>query len=199
MTPAIDRLRSERAVAVLQRLPDLDRVVDALVEAGIGVVAVTLDTDDALAAIARLRERGDLTVLAGTVRTGAEAAAAVASGAEGCVGPAFVPAVVEQCLELGVPSIPGTLTPTEIEAAWRAGAAMVNVFPAGLGGPGYLRHVLAPLGEIPLLATGGVDARNASEFLAAGATAVGIGSSLSGAKDTGAEARRILAAVRQAS
>lgn len=199
MIPAIDRLRSERVVAVLQRLPDLDRVVDALVEAGIGVVAVTLDTDDALAAIARLRDRGDVTVLAGTVRTGAEAAAAVAAGAEGCVGPAFVPAVVEQCLELGVPSIPGALTPTEIEAAWRAGAAMVNVFPAGLGGPGYLRQVLAPLGEIPLLATGGVDARNASEFLAAGAAGVGIGSSLSAAKDVGAEARRILAAVRQAS
>ena len=186
-------------MAVLQRLPDLDRVVDALVEAGIGVVAVTLDTDDALAAISRLRQRGDVTVFAGTVRTGAEAAAAVAAGAEGCVGPAFVPAVVDQCLELGVPSIPGALTPTEIEAAWRAGAAMVSVFPVGLGGPGYLRHVRGTLGEIPLLAAGGVDARNASEFLAAGAAAVGIGSSLSAAKDVGAEARRILAAVRQAS
>jgi len=71
-----------------------------------------------------------------------------------------------------------TLTPTEIEHAWRAGAALVKLFPGALGGPGYVKDVLAPLGDVPLIVTGRVDAQNARAFLDAGAIAVGIGSAL---------------------
>jgi 2-dehydro-3-deoxyphosphogluconate aldolase/(4S)-4-hydroxy-2-oxoglutarate aldolase len=191
-----ERIREERVVAVLRGVEDLNRVVHALVAGGIGVVEVTLDSHDALRAIARLADRGDVTVLAGTVRRAEQVDDAVRAGAAACVAPAFVPAVVERCGELGVPAIPGALTPTEVEAAWGSGAALVKLFPASLGGPGYVRDLLAPLADVPLLVTGGVNAGNAAAFLEAGAVAVGAGSSLVHAADVEAEARRLVAAVR---
>jgi 2-dehydro-3-deoxyphosphogluconate aldolase/(4S)-4-hydroxy-2-oxoglutarate aldolase len=175
---ATDRIREERLVAILRRVGDVDRRIAALADAGIRVVEVTLDSDGALAAIERARSRGDVTVLAGTVRRVDEVDAAVSAGAEAVVGPGLSRAVVERAAELGVPAIPGALTPTEIETARTAGAAMVKLFPARLGGPRYVADVLAPLADVPLLVTGGVDATNARAFLDAGAVAVGIGSAL---------------------
>jgi 2-dehydro-3-deoxyphosphogluconate aldolase/(4S)-4-hydroxy-2-oxoglutarate aldolase len=171
---AIERIREERAVAILRRVPDAEALAAELAEAGIRAVEITLDSDDALAAIERLRGRGDLTVVAGTVRTVEDAERAVAAGAEACVGPALVPDVVARCRELGVPAVPGALTPTEVEAAWRAGAPLVKLFPASAGGPGYVRALRAPLADVPLLVTGGVNAGNAAAFLDAGAAAVGV-------------------------
>jgi 2-dehydro-3-deoxyphosphogluconate aldolase/(4S)-4-hydroxy-2-oxoglutarate aldolase len=109
------------------------------------------------------------------------------------VSPAFVPGVVERARELGVPVIPGALTPTEIELAWQAGASLVKLYPGRLGGPSYVRDVLQPLSDVPLIVTGGVSAANASEFLSAGATAVAAGTSL---LEPGA-AEALVAAVRQ--
>src|SRR5207244_2960809 len=150
------------------------------------------DDPDSLAAIERVQARGDVTVLAGTVRRVDQVDAAVAAGAEAVVGPAFSPELLERAAELGVPAIAGALTPTEVAAAWVAGAALVKLFPAGLGGPRYVKDLLAPLAEIPLLVTGGVDAQNAHAFLEAGAVAVGVGSAL----DDPDEARRLVQAVR---
>jgi len=184
---AIDRIREERIVAVLRGVADVDERVAALAEAGIGVVEITLDSPDALDAIRR--HPG---VLAGTVRTPEQVDAAVEAGAAAIVSPAYVPAVVARARELGVPAIPGALTPTEVEAAWRGGAAMVKLFPASLGGAGYVRDLLAPLSDVPLLVTGGVDSTNARAFLEAGAAAVGVGSALADPN----EAHRLVAAVR---
>jgi 2-dehydro-3-deoxyphosphogluconate aldolase/(4S)-4-hydroxy-2-oxoglutarate aldolase len=191
----LDRIRAERVVAVLRRASEPERVVDALSAAGIRIVEITLDSDDPFGTIERLRARGDVTVLAGTVRTAREAEAAAAAGAEACVAPTLVPAMVERCRELGVPAIPGALTPSEIEAARALGAELIKLFPGTLGGPKYVRDVLAPLADVELLVTGGVDADNAGAFIAAGAVAVGVGSSLTGAADIQAEARRLVAAV----
>lgn len=188
---AVDTIRAARLVAILRRADGVDARVARLAEAGVQVVEITLDSDDALGAIERARSRGDVTVLAGTVREAAEVDAAVAAGAEAIVAPGLSPAVLERAAALGVPAIPGALTPTEIETAWNAGAALVKLFPARLGGPHYVRDLLAPLGDVPLLVTGGVDATNARAFLAAGAVAVGVGSGL-GSDD---ELRRLLAAV----
>ena len=188
---AIDRLRAERLVVILRRVDGVDARVEMLAAAGVGVIEITLDSDDALGAIRRARARGDVSVLAGTVRTAAQVDAAVDVGAEAVVGPAFSAAVLERARELGVPAIPGALTPTEVETAWAAGAALVKLFPGGLGGPGYVRDLLAPLADVSLLVTGGVDASNARAFLDAGAVAVGAGSSI---RD-GAAARAIVAAV----
>ena len=187
----LDRLRAERLVAVLRRVPDVDSVVDALVAGGIRIIEVTLDSDDALGAIERLRAVKDVTVLAGTVLTPEDAKAAAAAGAEACVAPALVPEMLERCRTLGVAAIPGALTPTEIEAARRLGAAVVKVFPGSLGGPSYVREVLAPLAGAELIVSGGVDLSNARAFIEAGAVAVGLGSALTGASDVESEARRL--------
>jgi 2-dehydro-3-deoxyphosphogluconate aldolase / (4S)-4-hydroxy-2-oxoglutarate aldolase len=188
---ASERIRRERLVAILRRVDDVDAQVAALAAVGVGVVEITLDSEDALGAIERARARGDVTVIAGTVRRADEVDAVVTAGAEAIVSPGFVAAVVERARELGVASIPGALTPTEIEAAWAAGAALVKLFPAGLGGARYVRDVLAALAEVPLLVTGGVDGSNARSFLDAGAVAVGVGSALA---DPG-EARRLVRAL----
>jgi len=196
MGTAVDGIRAQRLVAVLRRVEEPDAVVNELVAAGIGVVELTLDSDDALGTIERLRARGDVTVLAGTVRTAADAEAAISAGAEACVAPALVAEMVEACSRHGVPAIPGTLTPTEVEAASALGVELVKLFPAGAVGPAYVREVLAPLAGVQLLVTGGIDASNAAAFLDAGAVAVGVGSALAGAADVEAEARRLVAAVR---
>ena len=163
---AVERIRHERVVAVLRKAVD----VDAL---GTPVVEVTMHVEDAFEAIRALRGRVGLTVLAGTVRTAAQARGAIEAGAQAIVSPATIAEVAAVCREAGVPWIPGALTPTEIEAAWRAGAAIVKLFPGRLGGPQYVRDVLAVLTDVPLMVTGGVDAANAVEFLEAGAVAVG--------------------------
>ena len=193
---ALDRIRAERIVAVLRRVPDVDSVVEALVRGGIRIVEVTLDSDDALPTIERLRARPGITVLAGTVRTPEEAEAAATAGAEACVAPALVPEMVERCRAVGLPAIPGALTPSELEAARALGVELVKLFPGSLVGPGYVREVLAPLAGVQLLVTGGVELSNAREFIDAGAVAVGVGSALTRAADVESYARRLAAAVR---
>jgi 2-dehydro-3-deoxyphosphogluconate aldolase / (4S)-4-hydroxy-2-oxoglutarate aldolase len=190
---AIERIRSERLVAILRRVPDVDARVSALADAGVGVVEITLDDPDAPASIERARSRGDVTVLAGTVRQVDQVDRAAAVGAEAVVSPGFVREVVERAAELGVPAVPGALTPSEVEAAWLAGAALVKLFPGSLGGPAYVRELLAPLADVPLLVTGGIDSMNARAFLDAGAVAVGAGSALEDPE----EARRLVEAVRR--
>jgi 2-dehydro-3-deoxyphosphogluconate aldolase/(4S)-4-hydroxy-2-oxoglutarate aldolase len=192
VSAAIDAIRSRRVVAVLRRVADPASVVQALREGGIGVIEVTLDSPGALETIASLRTDSDLVVLAGTVRTTDEVHAAVEAGAQACVSPALVREIVAACLEAGLPAIPGAMTPTEVETAWRLGAELVKVFPAARLGPEYVRDLRGPLADIPLLATGGVDASNASDFLRAGAAAVGVGSALVGADDISAAARDLV-------
>lgn len=184
----VERILGERVVAILRRVDDVDGRIARLAAAGIGIVEITLDSHGALDAIRR--HPGSL---AGTVRTAEQVDAAAEAGAAAIVSPAFLPEVVARARELGLPAIPGALTPSEVEAAWRAGAALVKLFPAGLGGPGYVRDVLAPLADVPLLVTGGIDASNAAAFLEAGARAVGVGSAL----DDPEEARRLVAACAQ--
>jgi 2-dehydro-3-deoxyphosphogluconate aldolase / (4S)-4-hydroxy-2-oxoglutarate aldolase len=192
---AVERIGAERIVAILRRVADVEAVVAALAAGGVRIVEITLDSDGALDTIRRLRAGRELTVLAGTVRTPADAEAAAAAGAEACASPALVPDVVERCRRVGVPAIPGALTPSEIEAALALGVPLVKLFPGRLLGPAYVRDVLAPLAGAPLIVTGGVDLSNAREFLDAGAVAVGVGSALTGVADIEAEARRLVAAV----
>jgi 2-dehydro-3-deoxyphosphogluconate aldolase/(4S)-4-hydroxy-2-oxoglutarate aldolase len=193
----LERLRTERLLAVLRSVPDVDRVVEGLAAGGLRTVEVTLDSPDALGAIARLRERHpELLVGAGTVRTPDDVEAAAGAGAAFCVAPATVEAAIARAHELGVPFVPGALTPTEVERAWALEPAAVKLFPGSAGGPGYVKELLAPLREVPLVVTGGVDADNAADFLAAGAVAVGAGSSLARAADPEAAARALVAAVR---
>jgi 2-dehydro-3-deoxyphosphogluconate aldolase / (4S)-4-hydroxy-2-oxoglutarate aldolase len=187
-------LVEQRVVAILRGLPAeaLLTVVDALSAAGIATIEVTLDRPDAIEAIAALSDRfaGRATLGAGTVLDRSQARAAVAAGATFLVAPHTDPEVVGWAAGEGVPAIPGCLTATEIVTAWQAGASAAKLFPAEPLGPGYLRALRAPLPHIPIVPTGGIDARNASSYLAAGATAVGLGGSLVGDGDADGIRRR---------
>ncbi len=177
-------LLARRLIAIV-RVPDAAQllpVAEALQAGGVEVIEFTLTTPGALEQLRAAREHfgGALILGAGTVLDAGLAQQAIEAGAQFIVAPNFDPAVVRLCHRhrYDVPVIPGALTPTEIVAAWTAGADFVKVFPAGLGGPSYIREVRAPLPQVQLVPTGGVTAENVVEFLKAGAVAVGVGSSL---------------------
>jgi 2-dehydro-3-deoxyphosphogluconate aldolase/(4S)-4-hydroxy-2-oxoglutarate aldolase len=138
------------------------------------VVEVTMDAADAIHNIQRLRALG-VTVGAGTVLTKDEAHAAIEAGATFLVSPLLDESLVSWVANEGVPMLAGAITPTEISRAWNAGAAAVKIFPASVAGPSLIRELRGPLGHIPLMPTGGIDASNAPQFLEAGAVAVGVG------------------------
>ncbi len=158
----------------------LEPVVDVCIQAGLSALEITLNTPNAPDLIGRLRElAGDrIRVGAGTVRTVADVRIAVASGAAYLVTPTSRPVVLEAAANSQVPVIAGALTPTEVDAAWHSGAAMIKVFPAAAFGPAYLRQLLGPLDDVPLMAVGGVTAENAVDWLAAGAAAIAFGGSI---------------------
>lgn len=172
-----------RAPIAIVRLDDLSEalaIARALIGGGITVMEFTLTNRDALGAVERVRaELGTAaTVGAGTMLDAESARAAIGSGAQFLVSPALEPEVVRAGVEAGVPVVCGALTPTEILAAHRLGAALVKVFPARAFGPAYIKDLLAPLPELRLVPTGGVDLENCADFLRAGAYSVGLGSSL---------------------
>lgn len=115
---------------------------------------------------------------AGTVLDVSSASAGIGAGASFLVSPHTDPNLIEWASEHGVPFIPGAFTPTEVLNAWRAGAALVKLFPAGSVGADFIRDLRGPLREIPLLPTGGITLDNAAQFLRAGAWGLGIGSAL---------------------
>jgi 2-dehydro-3-deoxyphosphogluconate aldolase/(4S)-4-hydroxy-2-oxoglutarate aldolase len=153
---------------------------EALLAGGVSVVEVTLNTPGALDMLTALAKHfGDrMAIGAGTVMSPEEVRQALDAGARFIVSPHTDPAVIEAARSAGAPAAPGAFTPTEIVRAWQAGASVVKVFPVGSVGPRYLRDVLAPLTQIPLLPTGGVTLENAAEFIRAGARGLGLGSDL---------------------
>ncbi|MEA3502995.1 MAG: bifunctional 4-hydroxy-2-oxoglutarate aldolase/2-dehydro-3-deoxy-phosphogluconate aldolase [Actinomycetota bacterium] len=190
-----------RVIAVLRGLdPDrVEAVAGVLRSFGITAVEITMDSPDATSSIEG-SIRGNAVVGAGTVMSIADADEAVAAGAEFLVSPYTDLEVVRWAVERGIPMIPGTFTPTEVAVAWNAGAAAVKVFPASVGGPGLLKAIRGPFGDLPLVPTGGITASNAGAFLAAGAVAVGVGGWLTDHDDlavVGERAGEIVAATRR--
>ena len=180
--PLLRRALNSRVVAIvrLKGAAPLIDVAQALVDGGIRSLEVTLTTPGALEAIAACRARfGDGVVVgAGTVLDGAQARRCLDAGAQFLVSPGFDPEVVAAARAGGALAMPGAMTPTEIVAAWRAGADIVKVFPARAFGPQYISDLLAPLPDIPLMPTGGVDKTNVAAYLRAGAVAVAASGSL---------------------
>jgi 2-dehydro-3-deoxyphosphogluconate aldolase/(4S)-4-hydroxy-2-oxoglutarate aldolase len=115
---------------------------------------------------------------AGTVLDPETARTALLEGAEFIVSPTVNLEVIKLCRRYGKLVMPGALTPTEVLAAWEAGADVVKIFPSELTGPGYLRALAGPLPQVRLMPTGGVNLETADEFLKAGAFALGVGGSL---------------------
>ncbi len=158
----------------------LVKVVQALAEGGVGAAEVTFTVPDAIEVIRQVRrEVGDAIVLgAGTVLDPETARAALLAGAEYIVAPTLNLDVIRLCHRYDKAVMPGAFTPTEILAAWEAGADIVKVFPAEVGGPAYLKAIRGPLPQIRLMPTGGVDLTTAENFLEAGASCLGVGSAL---------------------
>jgi len=153
---------------------------ETVFSAGVPIVEITLTTPGAIAVINDLSTRyPDMAVGAGTVLDDEMARRCVDAGATFLSSPGFVPEVVAYARKVDVVALPGALTPSEIIAAWKAGADFVKIFPTGhVGGTKYVRALKVPLPQIPLIATGGVNQLTASEFILAGATAIGLGGEL---------------------
>jgi 2-dehydro-3-deoxyphosphogluconate aldolase/(4S)-4-hydroxy-2-oxoglutarate aldolase len=184
----IERILSRRLIAIIrgvdgERCLELARAISA---GGIDMVEVTFNQSDpdsfrrTAEAISAVNERlgGDVLAGAGTVLTAEQVRLAADAGAKYIISPNVSRDVIETAGELGLASIPGAMTPTEIMQAHEYGADFVKVFPAGPLGSGYVKAVLSPLSHIRLLAVGGVDTSNIPAFLQAGCVGFGVGGNL---------------------
>jgi 2-dehydro-3-deoxyphosphogluconate aldolase/(4S)-4-hydroxy-2-oxoglutarate aldolase len=183
-----DVLARERVLAIVRGSDPtpVRAALAATVEAGVRVAEVSLTTPDALTVVADAVRSLDALIGVGTARTADDVRGAVDAGAGFVVTPALGPAL-DEALRLGVPVAAGALTPTEVAAAHAAGADVVKLFPASLGGPGYLRALRDPFPDVPLVPVGGVEADQVSRYLDAGAVAVGVGSPLFGDATAGGD------------
>jgi len=157
------------------------RAVEAIINGGIRAAEITMTTPGALQALEKLAdELGERIVLgAGTVLDPETARACILAGAQFIVTPTLRPATIEVARRYSRVVIPGALTPTEVLTAWEAGADMVKVFPCdNVGGPKYIKALKAPLPQVEMIPTGGVNLETAGAFLKAGACAVAVGSEL---------------------
>jgi 2-dehydro-3-deoxyphosphogluconate aldolase/(4S)-4-hydroxy-2-oxoglutarate aldolase len=157
------------------------KVVDAIREGGVTVLEITMTVPGALGLMEQVAKRfGDDVLLgAGTVLDAETARACMLAGARFMVSPALNLATIEICRRYSVPIMPGALTPTEVVAAWTAGADVVKVFPCGaVGGASYIKALKAPLPQIEMIPTGGVSTKTAADFIRAGALALGVGADL---------------------
>ena len=159
---------------------DIRAVIDAVLDGGVRLVEVTIDTPGALDVVAGAAADG-IAIGVGTVLTADQARRCADAGASFVVAPSLSPDMVEAALGAGVEPIPGVLSPTELMSARRAGAEAVKVFPARpAGGPSLIRALRGPFPDVPLLPTGGIEPDDVAAFLDAGATCVGLGATLVG-------------------
>ncbi len=170
-------------VVVIMRAKSSDQLLgaaEAALAGGITAIEVTMTTPGALEVVEQALARlGDGVLFGvGSVLDGETARMAILSGARFIVCPTFKMETVEICRRYSIPVIPGAYTPTEILTAWEAGASAVKVFPASVGGPGYIKAIKAPLPHISLSAVGGVTVENTAAFIRAGVDFVGVGGEL---------------------
>ena len=157
------------------------RAVQAICAGGIPVVEITMTVPNAVSVIREVaKQHGDKVLIgAGTVITAEQAESCLRAGAEFLVSPGLSAPVLSVARAAAKLAIPGALTPTELMSAHDHGARLVKIFPCGnVGGPKYLRSLKAPFPKAELIPTGGVNAANAAEFIAAGAFALGVGADL---------------------
>ena len=183
----IDLVLETKVVAIVRGLDSgYEGLAQALYDGGIRAVEVTFNqkdpalwskTTDAIRQIKALMGE-KMAVGAGTVTSVELAELAYEAGAQFIVSPDTDPDVIRRTKELGMVSMPGALTPSEIKQAYKAGADFVKVFPVGNLGSGYIRAVRGPLNHIRLLAVGGVSEKNVAEFIKAGCVGVGVGGNL---------------------
>lgn len=159
---------------------DAHFAADAVTHSGIPIVEITMTVPGAVDLISHLVKHHPKTIVgAGTVLDGETAHRCLDAGASFITAPEFYIDVVEFAAKQNVATLPGALTPTEVAAAWRAGADFVKVFPCALvGGENYIKALHTSLPQIPLIASGGVNQQTAGAFILAGAAAIGVGTQL---------------------
>ena len=175
-------LKQHKVIAVI-RSPQESlglKMAQAVAAGGISLIEITWNSQNPGDLITKLRSQlPDCTIGAGTILNPSQLDEAIASQAQFIFSPHTNPLLIQGAISAGVPMVPGALSPTEIVTAWQAGASCVKVFPSqAVGGANYIKSLQGPLGQIPLIPTGGITLTNASEFLAAGAIAVGLSSKL---------------------
>ncbi|PZD70384.1 Putative KHG/KDPG aldolase [Acaryochloris thomasi RCC1774] len=178
----LDLVQQQRAFAVI-RAPELSlglQMARAVAASGLELIEIAWNSDQAPVLIETLRkELPHCQIGVGTIMDRAGLRDAIASGIQFCFSPHTNPDLIAMARSHNIPMISGALTPTEIVTAWQAGATCVKVFPVqSVGGCNYIHSIQGPLGQIPLIPTGGVTLENAMGFIEAGAIAVGLSSSL---------------------
>lgn len=157
------------------------QAVEAIKEGGVPILEITMTVPGAIKVIEKVADKfGDEVVLgAGTVLDPETARICILAGATFVVSPALNLKTIELCQRYSVPIMPGALTPTEVVTAWQAGASFVKVFPcSAMGGSSYIKGLKAPLPQVELVPTGGVNLNTAADFIKAGSSALGIGADL---------------------
>ncbi|GFE70309.1 bifunctional 4-hydroxy-2-oxoglutarate aldolase/2-dehydro-3-deoxy-phosphogluconate aldolase [Chroococcus sp. FPU101] len=175
-------LRQERVIAVI-RAQNIDLAISlakAVAQGGIKLIEITWNSTEPAQIIQQLNvELPDCWIGTGTILTVEELKEAILSGIRFCFTPNVNPTLIQIANQAEIPIIPGALTPTEIITAWQMGASCVKVFPIqAVGGASYIKALQGPMGQIPLIPTGGVTLDNAKEFISAGAIAVGLSGQL---------------------
>lgn len=183
----MELIEQNRVIAIVRGMhPDqMAPLARALERGGIRMMEITFNQNapetfqNTVNAIRTLSQNmRDMAIGAGTVMTLEQLHVAADAGARYIISPDVNPALIAETKRLGLTSLPGAMSPTEIVTAWNAGADAVKVFPIGDLGVGYLKAIRAPLSHIPLIAVGGVNERNCADFLRAGAIGVGVGGQL---------------------
>jgi 2-dehydro-3-deoxyphosphogluconate aldolase/(4S)-4-hydroxy-2-oxoglutarate aldolase len=183
MHASLERFVDSGVVAVLRGVERdvLIDTIEALHAGGVTAMEITADAKDATRLVSEAATAVDdssVVVGAGTVLDRSTARSMIEAGAAFVVGPTLEPGVIETANRYDVPVAPGVMTPTEAIRAAEAGADLLKVFPASTVGPGHLSAIQGPLGDLPLMPTGGIDTDNVESFFDAGATVVGAGSAL---------------------
>lgn len=170
-------------IVAIMRAKDSTQLLEAaeaVLAGGVRVIEVTMTTPGALDVVREATKKLEAGVLfgVGSVLDPETARAAVLAGAQFVVCPTLNLGTIEICRRYSIPVIPGAYTPTEILTAWEAGADVVKVFPASIGGSAYIKAIKAPLPQIRLAAVGGVDLKNTADFFRAGVDVIGVGGEL---------------------
>lgn len=193
---ALQTIHAQGVVAIVRNTSaeEAARNVDTLVASGLQVVEVSLVTPGAIDVIRRAADTAPegTYIGVGTALTVEDVHLAHAAGAAFVVSPILREDVVKAALDLGLPTLPGVATPTEMLQAMEWGSPLVKIFPASLWTPAVLREMLTALPQVHAVPTGGVTLENAADWIRAGAVALGIGSALTKAADPSAVARGLL-------
>ncbi|WP_226527767.1 bifunctional 4-hydroxy-2-oxoglutarate aldolase/2-dehydro-3-deoxy-phosphogluconate aldolase [Metabacillus niabensis] len=181
----LNRILENKIIAIIRGADpnDVMKITEALLDGGVTTIEVTMNSPKALSVIKKITEEfGDRVLVgAGTVLDAETARHAILAGAKFILSPTVNSDTITLTKRYGAVSIPGAFTPTEVLSAYENGGDIIKVFP-GILGPSYIKDILGPLPQIPLLPTGGVNLENIHAFLNAGAVGCGIGSALVNSK-----------------